>query len=902
MNRRLFLPILLIISAFLTLSVGASSQSNGVINGVVKDQTGAVIVGAAVAVRNKTTNESRAATTDGEGKFSVANLPPGKYTVSISNPGFKTADVEVTVSGSGSSPIDIKLEIAETKIEVGVSAKGKGVANTDPNYRALRDATEFEGYAVSELTINRDVGTFVLHSGSVSFLPPVMGRVTTGVFVGEAEFTLDPVLGIERDHIHLITGKDSVSESFKKAVLNFTDETYQQIKKQAQPGGNAAGAKSVLESFRNRSRSQYTGDGENVDALTLASIYNPKRPGFFTAYIDGQKHNQLAFFVNPYGVFSSLGPEEVALVNLDFASSEGGFWYMSHFASEIKGGTASSLEDKRFIDVEHYKIETVIDGGENLTARADVTFTALLDGERMLPFGLLPSLRATRVAFGDADISFIQEKQKQDGSFFAVLPEPLIKGKKYTITIEYHGQKVLQDAGGGNFAVGARTSWYPSVNAFNDRATFDLTFKVPSKFTIVGVGKMVKEWKEGSFAASQWISELPLAVAGFNYGLFKRKDVVDTDTKYQIEGYATTELPSYLSNAEEQTGIGGMTPTRLTDNMIVEAQNSMRLFTAWFGAAPYGRIALTQQPQPNFGQSWPTLVYLPIIAFFDSTQRYALQGGISSRGNEFVDEVCSHEVAHQWWGHMVGWASYHDQWLSEGFAHFSAGLYLQATEKTPDKYLHFYNRLRDDIIQKNQFGIRPTDAGPIWLGLRLNTFKTRGAYRNVVYPKGAYILHMLRMMMHDVKTGDEKFIAMMKDFVQSHFNKNASTESFKQVVEKHMTPKMDLEGNHRMDWFFREWVYGTQVPRYKMEYTLTPGADGKFLLKGNVTQSEVSENFAMIVPIYLDFDGKIARLGQLNVFGAKPSDFEVMLPKKPKRVLLNYQYDVLAAESSSSGK
>jgi len=105
-----------------------------------------------------------------------------------------------------------------------------------------------------------------------------------------------------------------------------------------------------------------------------------------------------------------------------------------------------------------------------------------------------------------------------------------------------------------------------------------------------------------------------------------------------------------------------------------------------------------------------------------------------------------------------------------------------------------------------------------------------------------------------------------------------------------------------MDWFFREWVYGTQVPRYKMEYTLTPGADGKFLLKGNLTQSEVSENFAMVVPIYLDFDGKIVRLGQLNVFGAKPSDFEVMLPKKPKRVLLNYQYDVLAAESSSSGK
>jgi hypothetical protein len=56
---------------------------------------------------------------------------------------------------------------------------------------------------------------------------------------------------------------------------------------------------------------------------------------------------------------------------------------------------------------------------------------------------------------------------------------------------------VIEDAGGGNFAVGARTSWYPSVNAFNDRATFDLTFKVPKQYTLVGVGKEVKSWREG---------------------------------------------------------------------------------------------------------------------------------------------------------------------------------------------------------------------------------------------------------------------------------------------------------------------------------------------------------------------------------------------------------------------
>src|SRR5207253_5484196 len=177
-------------------------------------------------------------------------------------------------------------------------------------------------------------------------------------------------------------------------------------------------------------------------------------------------------------------------------------------------------------------------------------------------------------------------------------------------------------------------------------------------------------------------------------------------------------------------------PARLTDKAIVEAQNSIRLFTHWFGEAPYGRIAITQQPQPNFGQSWPTLVYLPIISFFDATQRYMLLSRISGQLNEFLDEVTAHEVSHQWWGHIVGWASYHDQWLSEGFAVFSAGVYLQATEQSPDKYLTYWQHARERILNKNAFGRRANDAGPIWLGLRLDTFKTQRAYANLVYPKG----------------------------------------------------------------------------------------------------------------------------------------------------------------------
>lgn len=898
------------LSLFPTLAHFNQTQLGG-LTGTVKDPNGAVIPSAQVALRNDATGDVRNVNADNRGNFKSENLTPGNYTVIVTRSGFRNTETKVTIVAKQTATLEIKLEVAETRAEIGVAAKGTIAPNTDPNYRALRDSDLLESYDVSNLTLKRDVGVFTLKQGSVAFLAPVLGRVAVGIFMGEGEFTMKPFFILETNYLKLVTDKDAVNEQFERLVLVFTDTTYDEIKKQGRRGTVDARAKDALRDYRNRMRrntetprslleSMLTGeDVENVEAELLADLYNPKRPPCFNAYINGRKHNDLRFLLRPLGAMPQmLSPEEVALLNVDPQGKEEGVWYLSHPEAEFNSGAASSEEDKRTIDAEHFRIETAITG-EKLTASAELSYKALRDGERVISFALLPTLRVTRVTVGEREIGYVQEKKNEDSAFYAILPEALVKGQPYKIKIEYEGRKVVEDAGGGNFAVGARTSWYPSVNAFNDRATFDLTFKVPKKYTLVGVGKKVKEWTEEDFAASQWTSEVPLAVAGFNYGQFKKKELTDDATKYGIEGYATSNLPDNLKLAE---GIGGMSPARMMDQGIVEAQNSMRIFTNWFGPAPYGRIAITQQPQMFFGQSWPTLVYLPIISFFDSTQRWQMFGMQSSL-TEFIQEVTPHEVAHQWWGHIIGWASYHDQWLSEGFADFSASLYLQTTEQKLDKYLTFWKRNQEKILEKNEFGKRANDAGPLWMGLRLNNFKTPRAYNQIVYPKGGYVLHMLRWMMYDRQTGDARFKAMMQDFVKENFNQNASTERFKAAVEKHMTPQMDLDGNKRMDWFFLQWVYGTEIPRYRMDYTLTPQSDGKTLLTATITQSDVSPGFKMAVPIYLDFDGKITRLGAANITGNSTTpEIKVVLPQKPKRVLLNYHHDVLATESNSNSK
>jgi aminopeptidase N len=245
----------------------------------------------------------------------------------------------------------------------------------------------------------------------------------------------------------------------------------------------------------------------------------------------------------------------------------------------------------------------------------------------------------------------------------------------------------------------------------------------------------------------------------------------------------------------------------------------------------------------------------------------------------------------------VGWATYHDQWLSEGFAEFSAGLFLQQAVGADWRkdYLEFWERLRQRILEKNNFGIAPNDAGPLWMGLRLISPRTESAYQNVTYPKGAYVLQMLRSMMRSTEDQDQDkaFIAMMHDFVESHREQAATTESFKAIAEKHMTKLMDFDKNGRLDWFFKEWVYGTQVPRYHFEYQVASGDGGHLKLHMTITQSEVDDHFAMLVPVFADFGKGMSRIGQIGIVGNSTRTVDVPLPAQPKKVTLNAYKDIL---------
>jgi aminopeptidase N len=576
-----------------------------------------------------------------------------------------------------------------------------------------------------------------------------------------------------------------------------------------------------------------------------------------------------------------------------------GIWYSQHLKSELVAHTASSQQDKRLFATRRYNIETVIGKNDHLASRATITFEPLVPGERVMKFGLLPTLRVIRVTDERGqELHFIQENRKEDGSFYAVLNEAPAMGQAHSITVEYGGDKVLYNAGSGSYYVGARQSWYPNLNGFGEKALYDLTFKVPQSNVLISVGKLEGQSTEAGFAVTHWVTPVAVAVAGFNYGKYQKMEWPDSVTHYAISGYYLTELPDNLRRYGSGA-LGGMAPGAMTKYALDQTRAQLQVCTLYFGRAPYDNIYITEQPNFNFGQSWPNLVYLPISAYIDSTQRWMLFGQINSRFTGFVQEVTPHEVAHQWFGHGVGWASYHDQWLSEGFAEFAAGLFLQQAmgAKWEKDYIDFWERQRVRILEKNSYGVSPNDAGPLWLGLRLISPRSGQAYQGVTYAKGAYVLGMLRSLMRAENGAsgnpDQAFMDMMHDFMERHRETPASTESFKAVAEKHMTKQMDLQQNGRLDWFFREWVWGTQVPRYTFKYELQPGEGGKFKIHMEITQSEVDEHFAMFVPVFANFGDGMVRLGQVAVVGNATRTVNFIVDRQPKKVVLNAYKEIL---------
>jgi len=786
--------------------------------------------------------------------------------------------------------------------------------NSDPVYQQLRNISlGGESVTVKDFALKRDAATFHLHSGTVCFVAPVQGKVTGAVFVGNGNLILDPPIPIERSSLKLLTKQDEFVEEYERLVLRFTDSTYEDIKKAGTPGGSCDSG--LLRDSQNAMRHDHQLK-YNLDARILQDVLSTEPGDLFVAFVHGKKYNGKEILaIDPHGapaLVHPVAPEEVEFVTYD--ENRLGTWAAFHFSREYKAGNATGDEQNYLYQITHQQLDTTIEKNAHLNGKSTTTLVSLVDGLRVIPLDLFSPLRVHRVVDEkQSPLAFIQEDKNDDADFSVILPRPLKLGEKYTLTTEYDGKDAIRNEGGGNYYPIARDDWYPNTifGELGQYTTYDMTFRIPKGMRMAATGVLVSDANEGGQDVSVWKSAAPQTVAGFNFGRFKVEEAKLTAPDYLVQAYVNQEppdnvksllsavngdLPSLDSHGSD-VALGSMSTLPMLKKALAEAQVAVQLYSNFFGNTPYKQLAVTQQWACNYGQAWPGLVYLPSCYFYDITVRHQL--GLDYRDFGYWKVVTPHEVAHQWWGHTVGFNSYRDQWMSEGFAFMSASLYIQLVEKNPKRFIEFWNDERTMLTERNNMGFRAIDAGPLTMGYRMSNSRSGfNVTRDLIYPKGAYILHMLRMMMYSNQTGDQDFKAMMHDFVQSYTGRAATTEDLKSIVEKHMNRDMQRIGSGKMDWFFNEYVYGTALPTYKTESSFEKNGSGDAVLSVKVTQSGVDGNFRMLVPIYLELaDGRMASIGRVLLVGNTSEEGKIPLTgvkDTPRRAMVNYYDDVLA--------
>ena len=791
-------------------------------------------------------------------------------------------------------------------------------AADDPTYTAVRSArVDGRTVAVANFTFERDAYRITLN-GTLHLLAPVENRTFGAVFLGKGSYELKPVLAAEQRQLGLYANDEKLTvltDTFDQAVFFAAGlvDAAQKVSP-AQSGAPDSRANGVHDDYLKRQRRDLH---TNVHIRVVQELLNGGAEPLFYASVDGQKHPPAVLVVDPLGWgetlrFDGMGGEQTVMYVPK--GDRAGFWYSSRLRSEIEKGQGVVI--RRAVDAEHYLVDAKIQRAE-LSGTTTVTFTPGIATLRALSIDLAPRLRISEASFAAAaapdtwtPVAWIQENHEDDPDTGIVFPAALELGKKYLLRLTYGGKEVLEDAGDGNFTVLRRTSWYPNVGTFEDMANFELRFLTPEKFQIISVGSEMANSVSGGERVAVWKTAAPIRVAGFNYGRFKKLSQTDKASGMTVDVYTNPGTPQIItdinrmleavsySDPEESVAPQHVSvqTAELAQAAMADGVNTARTGNLYFGPLADKRVSITQQSQWFFGQSWPSLIYMPFVAFLDGTTRNTL--GLNS-AKEFIDSVGAHEFAHQWWGHQVGWRGYRDQWLSEGFAEFTSALVTQQSGGW-NRYNAFWERARKNIVEKGRGATRPPyEAGPMTQGWRLETWQTPGAYDAIVYSKGAYVLHMLRMTMQDraKKNPDEAFMAMMKDFATTYAGKNPSTLDFQRIVEKHATPSLKLTQDGKLDWFFRQWVYGSAVPKYTSKLDFQDTGGGKYKISGSVTQSEVPGDFAVVMPIYVHFDkNNFAELARVPIVGSstKEINFEVALPKKPQKFTINAMHDVLA--------
>jgi Peptidase family M1 domain len=700
------------------------------------------------------------------------------------------------------------------------------------------------------------------------------------VFEGSGEVLLVPPDRVERTSLALFTGAGTLEESFSSAYFRFFDDALVQelqshfreaedipefLARWEQPVKALAG-RDALQILRAMTNAQ------DPESRFLLARLGGTRLGVFDVRFDANVPEQI-----------SAGQERVTSNQVAYYD----IWTSFPMRSARARDDDRAARVPRF-ELSDYKMQVQAQPPTDLSVRAEVTLTARRAGQRTAVLELSQYLRVSEVRVDGQPAAFIQNAaisgselaRRGDDQVAVVFSSPLEKDRPVRLSMAYSGP-VMFNAGGDLLYVGARGTWYPNVGpAYSN---YDLTFEYPDDWTLVATGKQTASSRQNGRRSTRFVSEKPLARAGFNLGKFETGSA--TAGEVAIHAHAAANVERELAGPEARAGHHPL-PARAVRQIAEQAAASVRFLSSELDRFPYSDLEITQLPG-LVSQSWPGLIYLSSTAFLDREERLAV--GVH---DPYVDLLMSrlmlaHETAHQWWGDAVDWVSYRDEWIIEALANYCALLMLEKEDPQSMKIaLEYY---KDQLLRETPSGI-VSEAGAVTLGVRLTSSKFPSAYERVLYGRGTWLFHMLRTMLRQAsgENNDALFFVALKKLLGRSPTHKISTLDVQRAFEEVLPDSLAYEGHKSLDWFFDSWINGASIPKFTLEdVRMAPPVSGSIKITGTIDESQAAKETVTAVPVYaVDENGKSRFLAFIFADETK-TEFAVTAPAGTKQILLD---------------
>lgn len=392
--------------------------------------------------------------------------------------------------------------------------------------------------------------------------------------------------------------------------------------------------------------------------------------------------------------------------------------------------------------------------------------------------------------------------------------------------------------------------WYPAP-ANEDYFTARLKLILPPEYVAVSNGTLTERSrvsglqdvidveKEGN-SIFVFTAEKPLKYLSFVVG---RLNVVEEDTEsIPIRYYRSIETrPDHW-------------------DLFAVSREILFFYQTLFGPYPYEKLEIIKRLWNTSGGHSPAsfIVLNELPRTVSQRLRGRSQGPVDlSRWREYF---LAHEVAHQWWGQGISWASYRDQWLSEGMAQFAAMFYLRNKYGQKD-FARILEKFSRGTTKKSVWG-------GITMGSRISHFDFE-AYQTIVYNKAALVLNMLRDLL-----GDDLFFSGIQRFYTRHKYSAATTREFINVFR-------DLSGRELLP-FFEPWFDSYRLPDVAATQTYRSAREGGLLQFDFVQKGD-----PFMFPLWIEWRENGILVRKKVIIDQKRFSCEFSVAAKPGKIRIN---------------